>query len=183
MKRLRRDRRSPRAARRGALALAAAILGAGAAAADPDAPRQIAPDLVPPAAADSAADGAAERAPIVAPSKDRPYGACRREARDWLACLAATAALSDGLVNAAEQRAREAVARRLKTNKLLPETFAKALDLVDADWRGLRDRECETLAFFENGPPAPVYERRLNCRIRLNLERAADLERLFGEGG
>jgi hypothetical protein len=166
----------------GLLALAATAAYAGVAAADSIPPRPIAPDLVPPAAADSASDSAA-RSAVVAPSKDRPYGARRRDARDWLACLAATAALSDGLVEAAEQRAREAVGRRLKTNKLLPQTFAKSLDLVDADWRNLRDRECDALAFFENAPPGPIYERRLNCHIRLNLGRAGELDQNYGDGG
>jgi uncharacterized protein YecT (DUF1311 family) len=176
------DRHAPLAPGSSLLALAGAIAWAGVAIAQSTPPRIIAPNLVPPAAADSRADAAA-RSPIVAPSKDRPQGACRREARDWLACIAATATLSDALVDAADQRAREAVRRRVKTNKILPQTFAKALDAVEGDWRGLRDKECEALAFFENGPPAPVYERRLACRIRLNLDRAAALDREFGDGG
>ena len=178
---LRRNGRSPRPAALSLLALAAAVC-AGAAAADSTPPRVIAPELVPPTTADSAADSAA-RSAVVAPSTDRPYGACRRDARDWLACLAATATLSDALVDAAEQRAREAVARRLKVNKILPQSFAKSLDSIEFDWRNLRDRQCDALAFFEDAPPAPIYERRLGCRIRLNLERAATLDKDFGGGG
>jgi len=145
-------------------------------------PRQIAPDRFQPALDAGQPDGEV-RAAIVAPTKERPFGACVMSAHDWIACINATATLSDQSVDEAERRVEGALARRPKLNGFLRQSVAKALARLDADWRAFRDRECQDLALIEHGLPSSIYEARLVCRIRRNLERAEALEARYGEAG
>jgi len=177
-----------RPARARSVALAAAILGCAVAAAppalaqsEPKPPRAIAPDLFPPTSAGTAAP-AETRADIVAPTEEHPTGACRRGARDWLACLSATATLSDRALDEVETKLADAVGRRPQVNVVMRKLFVKELTEVETDWRALRERECQGLPAFEKASPGPLYELRLTCRIRRNLERIAALQARYGDG-
>ena len=57
-----------------------------------------------------AVPGEAAHGPVVSPDREHPAGACEKRARDWAACLQATARLSDAVVEEAEARASDAPA-------------------------------------------------------------------------
>jgi len=121
-------------------------------------------------------------APIVAPTRERPFGACVQKSHDWIACLTATAARSDGIVEDAEQAAVAALPNRRPLNPYLKKSYTEALSRLDAEWRKFRDAECDALAALENGLPPQVYEARLVCRIVRNLERGEALKSRYGGG-
>ena len=121
-------------------------------------------------------------APIVAPTKERPSGACNPKAHDWIACLTATAAASEEIVDAAEQTARVALSQRRNLNPYLQKSYGEALTRLDAEWRRFRDAECDALAPLERGLPPQVYEARLMCRISRNIERGETLKARYGGG-
>ena len=121
-------------------------------------------------------------APILAPTKERPFGACNPRAHDWIACLTATSALSEAIVDEAEQAARAALPRRRNLNPYLQKSYGEALARLDAQWRKFRDAECDALAPLERGLPRQVYEARLTCRIVRNLERGEALKARYGGG-
>jgi hypothetical protein len=185
-------------------AFVAALAGCALAAAraeDAPQPRQIAPDRFAPTPRDAATlaaphpivpnppapspPGAASAppagAPIVAPTRERPFGACDRTARDWLICIAATALLSDGAVAQTEARLIASLDRRPSLNPVMRQAIAKALAGAGEAWRSLRERECADLAMIESGLNGGLYEVRLVCRIRRNLERVQDLSTRYGE--
>jgi uncharacterized protein YecT (DUF1311 family) len=160
------------------LSLALAVpAGAG----DAPSPRQIAPDRFAPSYRDAPAKAQAE-APIVAPSADHPLGACDRKARDWIACLDATTRLADGAVNEAEARVIASLEKRPSLNSVTRGAIATALKSADEEWRALRERECGVLALVERGVGGALYEARLVCRIRRDVERARALDERYGEG-
>jgi hypothetical protein len=59
--------------------------------------------------------------------------------------------------------------------------IGKALGDADEAWRNLRDRECGQLALIERQMPKALYEARLICRIRRNLERMEALDLHYGD--
>ena len=178
-----------------------ALLVAAAHAEDAAPPRQIAPDLFAPTPRDAAAIaaphpiaperiaptppdapiGAAARAPILMPTRARPLGACERTARDWLTCLAATAQLSDGAVEDANARLIVGLDHRPRLNPVTRQAIAIALKGAQEVWRSLRERECTDLALIESGLTTTLYEARLVCRIRRDLERVEALSAHYGE--
>jgi uncharacterized protein YecT (DUF1311 family) len=168
---------------------------------DAAAPRQIDPDRFAPMPRDAATIAAphpvapgriaspppvatvveAPRAPILAPTRERPQGACDRTARDWLACLAATAQLSDSAVEDADARLVVGLDRRPRLNPVTRQAVGAALRGAQGAWRSLRERECADLTLIESGLTGTLYEVRLLCRIRRNLERVEALSAHYSE--
>ncbi len=132
-----------------------------------------------PPAAQAAAAPARPRAQAV-PSREKPYGACAPEAAGFVGCLPEAATLSDRDVEAAERAALAGFAHRPDLNPVLADAAAKALRAADEAWRALRERECGELALIENGLTGALYARRLECRIRRDVERAAFLRERYG---
>ena len=141
----------------------------------PKAPAKLTP---PPAAA---AIVEPPPAPIVMPNRERPQGACDRTARDWLTCLAATAQLSDSAVEDADTRLIAGLDRRPRLNPVTREAVGNALRGAQDAWRSLRERECAYLTLIEIGLTGTLYEARLVCRIRRNLERVEALSAHYSE--
>jgi hypothetical protein len=50
-------------------------------------------------------------------------------------------------------------------------------------WRMLRERECADLPLIEAGLTGSLYERRLICRIRRDIERVEFLKARYGAEG
>jgi uncharacterized protein YecT (DUF1311 family) len=181
--------------------LAGCLLAVAAQAQDAAAPRQIAPDRFAPTPRDAATIAAPHptaparptppppvativeppRAPILAPTRQRPQGACDRTARDWLTCLAATAQLSDGVVEDAVARLIASLDSRPRLNPVTREAVGNALKGAQEAWRSLRERECAYLPMIETGVTGTLYEARLLCRIRRNLEREEALSAHYSE--
>lgn len=115
-------------------------------------------------------------APIIAPTREQPLGACSPKTHDWIACLTATAARSEQVVEDAEQAAVADLPQRRPLNPYLKKSYTEAFSRLDAEWRKFRDAECDALAALENGLPPQVYEARLVCRIIRNLERGEALK-------
>jgi len=164
-----------------ALAFLGYALAAFAASAQDAPPRQIAPDLFHPY---SQGEFSARQPPsaIVAPTLDRPLGACNPKAHDWIPCLTATAAQSEAILDDAEQSVRAALMLRRDLNPYLRKSDGEALARIDEEWRRFRDRECDALALLERGLPPQAYEARLTCRILRNLERAETLKARYRGG-
>jgi uncharacterized protein YecT (DUF1311 family) len=167
-------------------------LCASAHAQDVQPPRQIAPDMFAPVLRDGAATprprpAAAPtpspapvpteppRSPIVAPTRERPLGGCERGARDWVLCLQATARLADRSVEEASSRVAASLETRDNLNPIMREEMTNALSGAQEAWRNLRDRECAMLPLIENGLGGALYEARLICRIRRDIERRETL--------
>jgi len=142
------------------------------------APHPIAPARSTPAPHETAAPPT--RSPIVAPNRERPFGACERTAQNWLVCLEATAQLSDRAVADAGARLRLGLDRRPRLNPVMREAIAKALTGADEAWRSLRERECGELTLIERDLTGSLFEARLVCRIRRNLERVEVLSERYG---
>jgi uncharacterized protein YecT (DUF1311 family) len=119
--------------------------------------------------------------PIVMPSRERPQGACDRTARDWLNCLAATAQLSDRAVEDAVAGLIAGLDSRPRLNPVTREAAGNALRGAQEAWRSLRERECAYLTLIETGLTGTLYEARLLCRIRRNLEREEALAAHYSE--
>jgi uncharacterized protein YecT (DUF1311 family) len=115
------------------------------------------------------------------PTRERPLGACERTARDWLTCLAATAQLSDSAVEDTNARLIVGLDRRPRLNPVTRQAIAIALKGAQEVWRSLRERECADLALIESGLTTTLYEARLVCRIRRDLERVEALSAHYGE--
>ena len=129
-----------------------------------------------------AVPGEAAHGAVVSPDREHPAGACEKRARDWAACLQATARLSDAVVEEAEARASDAIQRRERLNAVLKTAVASALRSAQDEWRALRERECGDLALLETGLEGTLFEIRALCRIRRNLERAETLKARYGDG-
>ena len=121
--------------------------------------------------------------PVVAPSRERPWGACNPESRDWATCLGVAAQLADREVEQAERAALAGLGQRPGVNPVIADGAARGLRAAGEAWRVLRDRECADLPLIETGLTGSLYERRLMCRIRRDVERGEVLrERYGGEG-
>ncbi len=146
---------------------------------DPNAPQHKLPP--PPAAPSAPAAVAAKPAPLSpVPSRDRPYGACSPEAPNFVACLGGAAELAERAVDAAEHSALAGLARRPDINPVVADSVARALRAAGEAWRTLRERECADLPLIEAGLTGSVYERRLVCRIRRDIERVEFLRERYG---
>jgi uncharacterized protein YecT (DUF1311 family) len=116
----------------------------------------------------------------LAPSREKPYGACAPEARDFVACLGGAAELADKSVEDAEHGTLASLARRPGLNPVVADGAARGLRAAGDAWRALRDRECADLPLIETGLTGSLYERRLMCRIRRDIERVEALQRRYG---
>ncbi len=121
--------------------------------------------------------------PLVAPSRERPYGACEPEARDWAACLGVAALQADRDVEQAERTAQAGFSGRPGINPVIADGAARGLRAAGEAWRVLRDRECADLPLIETGLNGSLYERRLMCRIRRDVERVEILRERYGVEG
>jgi uncharacterized protein YecT (DUF1311 family) len=120
---------------------------------------------------------------VVAPSRERPYGSCEPEARDWTTCLGAAALLADREVETAERTALAGFGSRPGVNPVIADGAARGLRAAGDAWRVLRDRECADLPLIETGLAGSLYERRLMCRIRRDVERVEVLRERYGAAG
>jgi uncharacterized protein YecT (DUF1311 family) len=182
--------------RRFAAGVSLALLGAVARAQDAPPPRQIAPEMFAPvlrdgaaaarprpaAAAPTPAPAEPPRSPVVAPGRERPLGGCERGAHDWMLCLEATARLADRSVEEAAFHVVVGLEARDKLNPLMREAMTRALSGAQEAWRTLRDRECAELPLIENGLNGTLFESRLICRIRRDIERGEALAERYVAG-
>jgi uncharacterized protein YecT (DUF1311 family) len=120
---------------------------------------------------------------VVAPSRGKPYGACEPGARDWTPCLGSAAQLADRSVEDAEHAALAAIGRKPGVNPVVADGAARGLRAAGDAWRMLRDRECADLPLVETGLSGSMYERRLVCRIRRDIDRAETLRDRYGDAG
>ena len=116
----------------------------------------------------------------LAPSHARPYGACAPEAPNFVACLGDVAGRADQEVERAEHSVLAGLGGRAGVNPVVADAASRGLRAAGETWRTLRDRECEDLALIENGLAGSLYERRLICRIRRDIERAETLRTRYG---
>ena len=154
---------------------------------DPNAPSHKPPPPRPtPAPTKTIAPRGAAPAPTpaaVAPSRQRPYGACEPEAREFVACLGGAAELADREVEQAEHAVLAGLGERPGVNPVVADGAARGLRAAGEAWRMLRDRECADLPLIETGLSGSLYERRLMCRIRRDIERGEFLRRTYGAAG
>jgi hypothetical protein len=152
---------------------------------DPNAP-QHAPPAPKPTATSAAKPVAAKppKAPAsLAPSRARPYGPCEPDAHDFVVCLGEAAARADRSVEQAEHSVLAGLGRRPGVNPVVADGAARELTAAGAAWRMLRDRECADLPLIETGLVGSLYERRLVCRIRRDIERVEFLRERYGAAG
>ena len=164
--------------------------------------RQIAPDLFapmyrdanapshklpppppPPPPAPAVAKAPPPPPPPLVPSRDHPYGACEPGQREFAACLGGAAQIADREVEQAEHAVIASLAHRGGVNPVVADSVARGLRNAGEAWRILRDRECSDLPLIESGLDGSLYERRLICRIRRDIERAEFLRLRYGAQG
>jgi uncharacterized protein YecT (DUF1311 family) len=149
---------------------------------DPNAPSHKPPPPPAPAPAPKAVAAPPPPPPVVvAPSRERPYGACEPAARDWTICLGDAAQLADREVEQAERSVLAGLEGRV--NPVMADGAARGLRAAGDAWRVLRDRECADLPLIETGLTGSLYERRLMCRIRRDVERVEVLRERYGAEG
>lgn len=153
---------------------------------DPNAPQHKATAPKPPAPAAPKAVVAKPppTQPVsLAPSRARPYGPCEPDAHDFVVCLGEAAARADRSVEQAEHSVLAGLGRRPGVNPVVADGAARQLTAAGAAWRTLRDRECADLPLIETGLVGSLYERRLICRIRRDIERVEFLRERYGAAG
>ncbi len=151
---------------------------------DPNAPQHKPPP--PPKPKPVAAKVVAPKPPPpapLAPSRAHPYGACAPEAPDFVVCLGEAAGRADQSVQAAEHSVLAGLGGRPGVNAVVADGAARALRAAGDAWRALRDVECADLPLIENGLLGSLYERRLICRIRRDVERVEFLRERYGASG
>ena len=90
---------------------------------------------------------------------------------------------ADQSVEAAEHSVLAGLSERAGVNPVVADGAARALRSAGAAWRVLRDVECADLPLIENGLMGSLYERRLICRIRRDVERVEFLRERYGARG
>jgi uncharacterized protein YecT (DUF1311 family) len=65
-------------------------------------------------------------------------------------------------------------------NPLIADGASRGLRSAQDAWRILRDRECADLPLIEAGLEGSLYERRLRCRLRRDIDRAEFLRDRYG---
>ena len=118
--------------------------------------------------------------PAVTPSRDKPFGACEPDAHDFAACLGGAVALADQSVEATERAVIASFGQRAGVNPVIADGAARGLRAAGDAWRILRDRECADLPLVEAGLTGSLYERRLVCRIRRDIDRVEILKQRYG---
>jgi uncharacterized protein YecT (DUF1311 family) len=176
-----------------AVALAWLALGAAARAEDAPQPRVIGADRFQPNLREAPpkpsapmkgepAQAEPPKAAIVMPTFEHPVGACEPAGHDWLACLEATAKLSDTAVDDEATNLIDSFEHRAGLEFFSRVEAKKALKSAQQSWQALRDIECGDLAKIERGLIGAYREARLQCRIRRNLERVDMLTARYAEG-
>ena len=138
------------------------------------------PPPPPPPPAPAEAKAPPPPPPAVAPSREHPFGACETGQRDWAACLGVAAQLADKSVEQAEHGVIAALGGHPGVNPVIADGVARGLRSAGEAWRILRDRECSDLPLIESGLTGSLYERRLICRIRRDIERVEFLRERYG---
>jgi uncharacterized protein YecT (DUF1311 family) len=153
---------------------------------DPNAPAHKpppAPTSPPPAKPSPSAAASRPPAPAPIPSREKPFGICEPSANDFVVCLGAALSLADRAVDDAERAVLASLGGRPGVNPLIAETAARSLKAADDAWRILRDRECNDLPLIEAGLEGSIYERRLRCRLRRDIDRVEFLRVRYGPQG
>lgn len=155
---------------RGCLALLI-IIPASAAASGPEI-RRIAPGQFPEMRLEAAPRPATEP---VEPTAERPFGPCSREQSNWIFCLQAAARASDARLGQTVDQIARMLAGNAAFGPFQRQAFERALHEADRRFRALRDHECQALVLSEPDVQGELFEARLTCQIRRNLERIATL--------
>lgn len=154
------------------------LMVVSAAAQNAPALRRIAPDSVPDyrGAAVDAPDP-----PVTLPTEQKPQGSCERGvARPaWLRCLRATSELTDQEVNKTAALVQEKLDAKAGAAAGRKRFLARALEQAQEFWRNGRNHECQQLASSEPGLVADMYEARLLCLVRFDLQRIGNLKSRF----
>lgn len=150
---------------------------------DDNAPRHKLPPPPPPKPAREPLVAKAPPPPPVAPGRDHPFGACEPGQRDFAACLGGAVLLADREVEQAEHEVIAGLGRHANVNPVVADSVARSLRNAGDAWRILRDRECSDLPLIESGLEGSLYERRLVCRIRRDIERVEFLRQRYGAAG
>ena len=114
---------------------------------------------------------------------DKPFGACVPGAEKFVTCLAAATELADHSVEDTERAVLASLSGRPGVNPLIADSAARSLRAAGDAWRVLRDRECIDLPLIEAGLEGSLYERRLRCRLRRDIDRAEFLRDRYGPQG
>jgi hypothetical protein len=149
---------------------------------DPNAPAHRLPPPPPPRPkpAPSVAAKPPPPPPPVIPSRAKPFGACEPATPSFVACLGSAAELADRAVEDGEHATLASLAHRPDMNPVIADGAARGLRAAGDAWRALRDRECADLPLIENGLDGSLYQRRLVCRIRRDIERVETLKSRYG---
>lgn len=150
---------------------------------DPNAPPHKPPPAPKPAPKAASSKPSPKPEPALTPSRARPYGVCAPAALDFVACLGAAAERADRAVEEAEHSVLAGLGERAGVNPVIADGAARGLRAAGEAWRVLRDRECADLPLIENGLVGSIYERRLICRIRRDVDRAEFLRQRYGVWG
>ena len=150
---------------------------------DPNAPQHKPPPPKPVAPKAVAPKPPQAPAAVLAPSRAHPYGACAPEAPNFVVCLGDAAERADRVVEEAEHSVLAGLGERPGVNPVVADGAARGLRAAGDAWRVLRDRECADLPLIENGLAGSIYERRLICRIRRDIERVQFLRDRYGGRG
>jgi hypothetical protein len=121
-------------------------------------------------------------APPAGPSRSRPFGGCDPQSHDFAACLGEAAGRADRSVEEAEHSVLAGLGHRPGVNPIVADAAARELRAAGDVWRTLRERECAGLPLIENGLTGSLYERRLICRIRRDIERVEFLRERYAQG-
>jgi uncharacterized protein YecT (DUF1311 family) len=111
---------------------------------------------------------------------DKPFGACVPGAVNFVTCLAAATELADHSVEDTEHAVLASLSGRPGVNPLIADSASRSLRAAEDAWRILRDRECTDLPLIEAGLEGSLYERRLRCRLRRDIDRAEFLRDRYG---
>ena len=95
-------------------------------------------------------------------------------------CLNAAADLADREVEKTERAVVADFSDRDDVNPVMADNATRGLKAAGDAWRTMRDRECSDLPLVETGLSGSLYERRLICRIRRDVERVEALRAHYG---
>ena len=138
--------------------------------------RRISPETVPDYR--GAAASPADDPPVTMPTGERPFGSCERGMARlvWLRCLKATSEMTDQKVNETAGLVQQKLDAKAGAASGRKRFWSRALEQSQELWRGLRNHECQQLASAEESLVADVYEARLLCLLRSDLQRVSDLQ-------
>ncbi|WP_439575615.1 lysozyme inhibitor LprI family protein [Phreatobacter sp.] len=135
--------------------------------------RRIAPGQFPEMRLEATPRTAAEP---VEPTPERPFGHCSRDQSNWIFCLQAIARASDSRLDETVDQVAHNLAGNQAFGPFQRQAFERAVREADRRYRALRDHECQALVLSEPDVQGELFEARLTCRIRRNLERITVLQ-------